>query len=61
MGGAFKVVAPLLEGFKDCQELLVIDLVVKLGGLHSMGVKSNRVQVTVVGRDLGNNGSDGVV
>ena len=61
MGGAFKVVAPLLESFEDRQELLVVDFVVKLGGLHSMGVKSNRVQVTIVGRDLGNNGCNGIV
>ena len=61
MGGAFEVVVPLLESFEDCQELFVIDFVVKLGGLHSSGVKGNRVQVTIVGRDLGNNGHDDVV
>ena len=61
VGGAFEVVAPLLESFEDRQELFVIDFIVKLGGLHSSGVKGNWVQVTIVGRDLGNNGRDGIV
>ena len=61
VGGAFEVVAPLLESFEDRQELFVVDFVVKLGRLHSSGVKGNRVQVTIIGRDLGNNGHDGVV
>ena len=59
MGGALKVVAPLLKSFKDCQEFLVVDFVVKLHGLHPMRVRSNRVQVARVGRDLRNNGCDG--
>ena len=36
VGGAFEVVAPLLESFEDRQELLVIDFIVKLGGCQDM-------------------------
>ena len=61
MGGAFKVVVPLLKSFKDCQELLVIDFLVKLCRLHSTGVESNRVQVAIIRSHLGNDGCNGVV
>jgi len=33
-----QVVVTLLEGLKNCQELLVIDLIVELSGLHTVGV-----------------------
>ena len=52
---------PLLKGFKDCQEFLVVDFIVELDRLHPMGVESNRVQVAIVRRDLGNNGCDGII
>src|SRR5882724_8490917 len=48
-----QVVVPLSEGLKDSQQLLVIDLIVELSGMHAMGVEDNCVYVTIVRGDLG--------
>src|SRR5882672_1365533 len=50
---ALQIVAPLPESLEYGEELLVIDLVVELGRLHAAGVERDRVNVTILGRDLG--------
>ena len=58
---ALQVVSPLLECFEVCQEFLVIDFIVELSRDHPMGVESDQVQVTIFGRDLGDDGCNGIV
>src|SRR5882724_3069873 len=58
---ALEVVAPLSEGLKYCEQLLVVDLVVELHWLHTARVKCDRVDVAIVGRDLGDDRSDCIV
>src|SRR5882724_8890347 len=55
---ALKVVAPLSEGLKYCEQLFVIDLVVELCWLHAVQVEHDRVDVAIVGGDLGDYHSD---
>src|SRR5882724_1131057 len=59
--GSLQVVVPLLEGLENSQELLVVDLVVELGGLHTVGVEHDWVEVAIVGRDLGDDCCDRIV
>jgi len=50
---AFQVVAPLSEGLEDGKQLLVVDLIVELSRLHTMGVECDQVDVAIVRGDLG--------
>src|SRR5882724_4236227 len=58
---ALEVVAPLSEGLEYCEQLLVVDLVVELRWLHTAQVESNRVDVAIIGGDLGDDRSDRIV
>jgi len=53
MWRSHQVVAPLLEGLKDREQLLVIDLVVELCQLHATGVECNWMDFPIIGQDLG--------
>src|SRR5882724_7961515 len=58
---ALEVVAPLSEGLKYCEQLLIVDLVVELHWLQAAQVERDRVDVAIVGGDLGDDRSDGIV
>src|SRR5882724_2007995 len=58
---ALEVVAPLSEGLKYCEQLLVVDLVVELHWLHAVRVERDQVDVARVRGDLGNDRSDHIV
>src|SRR5882724_5595474 len=58
---ALQVVAPLSEGLKYGEQFLVIDLVVELRWLHAAGVECDRVDVAIIGGDLGDDCSDCIV
>src|SRR5882724_5474514 len=58
---ALEGVAPLSEGLKYCEQLLVIDLIVELHWLHAARVERDWVDVPIVGRDLGDDRSDRIV
>ncbi len=49
--GALQQVAPLLKGGLNCQEFLIVDVVIALGGVECTGVESTGVQLAV-GVDL---------
>ncbi|KAG6858359.1 hypothetical protein C0993_005918, partial [Termitomyces sp. T159_Od127] len=61
MQGALKVGPPLLEGFNNGEELLVIDVVVELHRDHGVGVESNGPELVTAGALLREYTSDGVV
>ena len=56
---SLKVVAPSLESFKNCQEFLIVDVVVEFGGGKRPGVESDRMNF--VGDNDGKDGTEGVV
>src|SRR5882672_8973653 len=58
---ALQIVAPLSEGLKYCQELLVIDLVVELGRLHTAGVECDRMDVTIIRGNLGDDSCNRII
>src|SRR5882724_2791774 len=58
---ALKVVAPLSEGLEYGEQFFVVDLVVEFRWLHAVGVECDRVDVTIVGGDLGDDCSDCIV
>src|SRR5882724_1060800 len=58
---ALEVVAPLSEGLEYGEQFLVVDLVVELCWLHAAGVECDRVDVAIVGGDLGDDRSDCIV
>src|SRR5882724_4310623 len=58
---ALEVVAPLSEGLEYGKQFFVIDLVVELCWLHAAGVECNRVDVAIVGGDLGDDRSNCIV
>src|SRR5882724_8353142 len=58
---ALEGVAPLSEGLKYCEQLLVIDLIVELHWLHAARVEHDWVDVAIVGGDLGDDRSDRIV
>ena len=45
--GAFQIVAPMLEHFKDGQKFFVVNTVAKLSQGESLGMKCNRVKLAV--------------
>src|SRR5882724_10228173 len=58
---ALEVVAPLSEGLEYGKQFFVIDLVVELRWLHAVGVECDRVDVAIVGGDLGDDHSNCIV
>ena len=52
---------PNFEGFKDCEQLLVVYVVVELWGGEGPGVKSNRVDFGIIQRCDRENGGEGIV
>ena len=50
-GGAFQVMTPGGECLKDCQELLIVSIVVQLRSSEGAGVKSDRVDLIVEASD----------
>src|SRR5882724_1290596 len=50
---ALEVVAPLSEGLEYGEQFFVVDLVVEFRWLHAAGVECDRVDVAIVGGDLG--------
>src|SRR5882724_5735023 len=56
-----EVVAPLSEGLEYGEQFLVVDLVVELFWLHAAGVECDRVDVTIVRGDLGDDRCDRIV
>src|SRR5882724_1311388 len=58
---ALEVVAPLSEGLKYGEQFFVVDLVVEFRWLHAAGVECDRVDVAIVGGDLGDDRSDCIV
>ncbi|KAG6867762.1 hypothetical protein C0993_011451 [Termitomyces sp. T159_Od127] len=61
MRGALKVGPPLLEGFDNGEELLVVDVVVELHGDHQAGVESNGPELVIAGVLLQEYTGNGVV
>ncbi|KAG6879020.1 hypothetical protein C0992_005847, partial [Termitomyces sp. T32_za158] len=60
--GSFEVGVPLLKGFDNCKEFLVIDVVVEFCIDHRLDVEGNRAEGTVIVRvHLQEYTSDGVV
>ena len=47
--GTFKVVSPDTEGLKDCQEFLVMSIVVEFQSTEGAGVEGHGVDFTRVG------------
>src|SRR5882724_1979832 len=58
---ALEVVAPLSEGLEYGKQFFVVDLVVEFRWLHAAGVECDRVDVTIIGGDLGDDRSDCIV
>jgi hypothetical protein len=52
---AFQVLMPVLEGLEDCEEFLVMSVVVEFCGVKGVGMESDRVNFTI----RGVNGEDG--
>src|SRR6266481_909688 len=52
---ALKVMSPTFEGFKDCEELFVVNVIVAFRFVKCSGMECNQVQVTGGSR----NGKDG--
>src|SRR5882724_3465091 len=50
---ALKVVAPLSEGLEYCKQLFIVNLIVELCWLQAAQVEHNRVDVTIIRGDLG--------
>jgi hypothetical protein len=46
---AFQVLMPVFEGFKDCEEFLVMSVIVEFCRIKEAGMESNRVNFTVGG------------
>ncbi|KAG6893166.1 hypothetical protein C0993_001864, partial [Termitomyces sp. T159_Od127] len=59
--GALKVGSPLLEGFNNGKELLVVDVIVELDRDHQVGVESNRPELVTTGVHLQEYTGNGVV
>jgi hypothetical protein len=57
----FKVMSPYVEGLKDREEFLVVDVVVEFRSRECPGVKSDRMYFSVVQRDDGKDHCEGVV
>ena len=57
---AFQVMMPAGEHLKDCQELLIMSVIVQLRSGKGAGVKSDRVDL-IVGASNREDGSNGVV
>src|SRR5882672_192655 len=58
---ALQIVAPLSEGLKYCQELLVVDFIVELGRLHTAGVECDWVDVTIIRGNLGDDSCNSII
>ena len=50
-GGAFKVVAPVLECLEDGKEFLIVGVIVQLRGSQGPGVVGNRTNLSVSASD----------
>src|SRR5882724_4478730 len=61
MGRALEVVVPLSEGLEYCKQFLIVDLVVELHWLHAVRVECDRVDVTIIGGNLGDDCSNCIV
>ena len=59
-GGAFQVMTPGGEHLRDCQELLIMSVIVQLHSGGGVGVKGDGVDLVVRASD-GEDGGDGVV
>ena len=59
-GGALKVVSPVLEGFEDGQELLVMGIIVQLRGGQSPRIIGYWLELRIDANN-GQNASDGIV
>src|SRR5882724_10625787 len=58
---ALEVVAPLSEGLEYGKQFFVIDLIVELRWLHAAGIECDRVDVAIIGGDLGDDHCDSIV
>jgi hypothetical protein len=50
-GSAFEIMMPMCEGVEDCQEFLIVRIVVEFGRLQRLGPKHNRVDFAVITDD----------
>src|SRR6202795_4090808 len=57
LAGPFQVVSPLFQCSDDCQHFHVMDLVVAFDRGQAFGLKSNRMVLSVLGRQLFEHGS----
>ena len=59
-GKALEVMLPVLEGLEDCQQLLVMGIIIQLRGRQSPQIVCNWSELRI-GADNGQNASDSIV